>query len=72
MNYNKKYQEDYTYIYNASVFHDDNFNEGKLDSEWANQFAEIYFALNHREGAYPGEKDEFINGWHDFFYHMFD
>lgn len=69
---NNKYMDDYKFIYNGSVFHDDTFNEGKLDSEWAHQFAEIYFALTHKDGAYPEEKKEFMDGWYDFWYHMFD
>lgn len=69
---NSKYLKDYGFIYNASVFHDDNFNEGKLDSEWAHQFARIYFALNHKDGAYKEEIDEFMDGWYKFWNHMFD
>lgn len=72
MNNNNKYQEDYTFIYNGSVLHDDLFNEGHLDTKWANEFAEIYFALKHPNGCYAEEKEEFMYGWKEFFYHMFD
>lgn len=67
-----KYLQDYKYIYNASVFHDDNFNGGKLDSDWAHQFARIYFALKNPEGASRAQIQEFMDGWFEFWNHMFD
>lgn len=67
-----KYLQIYKYIYEASVFHDETFNEGKLDAEWAHQFARTIFALNHQDGATKEEIEEFMNGWYDFWYHMFD
>ncbi len=68
----EKYQSEYIYIYNASVLHDRLCNNDKLDVEWANEFAADYFALTHKDNYSKEEKEEFMNGWYDYFYHMFD
>lgn len=68
----RKYNNDYTFIYNASVFHDDMFNGGAVDPTWAEEFANIYFGLTHPEGYTKPEKEEFMYGWHEFWHNTFN
>jgi hypothetical protein len=73
---NNEYDKDYAYIYNASVIHDDLFNDGKLDDKFAHDFARTYFVIAHckhsKEEFDPIECDKFMKGWFEYWQHMFD
>lgn len=71
-NLNNKHYNAYVALYNLSVEHDEKQNGGKVDSKFADELALIYFAHTHKDGFYKEEKQEFMDGWHEFYYHMFD
>ena len=65
-NYDKKYQTIYTKIYNESVRLDN--IDGKVNQSRARQLASAWAQINlHRNS-----KKSFMDGWDEFYYHMFD
>lgn len=64
------YKNDYILLYNMSVYHDEKQNNGVCDSKWVHQVAEAY--ANEKFNSDIVKVTDFMKGWHDFYYHMFD
>lgn len=67
MDYKNIYYDKYVELYNQSVKHD-NEKGVNLDVVYANQIAKDYAEKNLSEE----EQAKFLDGWRDFFYHIFD
>jgi len=64
---NNKYYNTYVAIYNQSVEHDNAL--GHCDQKWACGLARTWANINLKT---KNAIEKFMNGWYDFYYHMFD
>lgn len=64
------YNNDYTYLYNLSVLHDENDNNHVVDRKFAHDLAKAYARYKFKDDI--ARMNVFMDGWYDFYYHMFD
>lgn len=64
------YRSDYKYLYGLSVLHDENDNNHVVDTKFAYDLAKAYARYK-----FDGDVEKiavFMDGWDNYYYHMFD
>ena len=69
---NEKYLKTYEYIHDICLLHEEICNNGEADKKWADDFANVYFAITHKENYNPEEKKEFMDGWYAYWQNIIE